>query len=91
MAAGCLVLGSANPPVDEVIRDGENGYLVDAFNVEAVSQQIVAALEDPQRAQDLRRSARASVVEQHDLKTQILPRWLKLLEELTSSDSQEVV
>lgn len=91
MAAGCLVLGSANPPVDEVIRDGENGYLVDASNVEAASEQIVAALEDPQRAQDLRRAARATVVEQHDLKTQILPRWLKLLEELTSSDSQEVV
>jgi len=31
MAAGCLIVGSATPPVQEVIADGENGVLVDFF------------------------------------------------------------
>ena len=31
MASGCLIVGSATPPVLEVLRDGENGFAVDFF------------------------------------------------------------
>jgi glycosyltransferase involved in cell wall biosynthesis len=46
MSAGCLVVGSRTPPVEEVMRDGENGRLVDFFDVEALglhSRQIATA------------------------------------------------
>ena len=44
MSAGCLVVGSRTPPVEEVMRDGENGRLVDFFDVEALADRIVTAL-----------------------------------------------
>ena len=37
MSAGCLVVGSRTPPVEEVIRDGENGLLTDFFSTERLA------------------------------------------------------
>ena len=59
MATGCRILASDTAPVREVIRDGENGELVDFFDPAALSQKILAALNDPAGGQALRNKARA--------------------------------
>jgi len=45
LATGCRVIGSRTAPVEEVIRDGENGVLVGFFDIEDVAMQILELLE----------------------------------------------
>ena len=80
MSAGCLVVGSRTPPVEEVIRDGENGLLVDFFSPQAIAEKVDQALGMDQRP--LRAKARATVVERYDLKRVCLPAQLRLVEAL---------
>ena len=83
MAAGCMVIGSATPPVEEVIRHGENGVLVDFFSPQAIANATVEALAEPHAYWPLRAEARRSA-ETYDLKRICLPRHLHLIEALAS-------
>ena len=80
MAAGCLVVGSRTPPVEEVIRDGENGLLTDFFSAEKLAARINEALS--MDSQPLRDAARKTVVERFDLKRVCLPAQLELVARL---------
>jgi len=80
MAAGCLLLGSATTPVQEVLRDGENGLLVDFFDHEALAQRIATVLEHPADYAHLRARARQTIIERYDLKTVCLPQMLRFLQ-----------
>lgn len=82
MAAGCLVLGSRTAPVEEVIRDGENGLLVDFFRPEEIAERVVAALADPAHFAPLRVRARQTIVDRYDLKRICLPGQLKLIAQM---------
>ncbi len=82
LASGCLVIGSATPSVLEVLRDGVNGIAVDFFDTEALAGHIVAALAAPRRYLRLREAARRTAVSQFDLHGLLLPRWMKLLQDL---------
>lgn len=82
MSAGCLVVGSRTPPVEEVIRDRENGLLVDFFSSEQLAATVHQAL-SMREAHDLRERARATVVERYDLKRVCLPAQLGLVIRLT--------
>ena len=79
MAAGCLVIGSRTAPVEEVIRDGENGLLVDFFKPEELAGKVIAALEAPGDFAAVRRNARQTVIEKYDLKRVCLPGQLNLI------------
>jgi glycosyltransferase involved in cell wall biosynthesis len=79
MSAGALVVGSRTAPVEEVIKDGVNGRLVDFFDVAAWSAALIEALETPERFAPLRSAARAGVVMRYSL-DRCLPRMIDFVE-----------
>jgi glycosyltransferase involved in cell wall biosynthesis len=84
MACGCLIVGSATPPVLEVLRDGVNGLTVDFFAHKQLANRIEAVLDQGSELEALRQAARASAVEQFDLNRLLLPRWIALFDDLIS-------
>jgi glycosyltransferase involved in cell wall biosynthesis len=81
MSAGCLVVGSRTPPVEEAIRDGESGLLADFFSTEEIAGKIDEAL----RLKDsklIRDRARATVLERYDLKRVCLPAQVGMVARL---------
>ena len=84
MAAGCPVVASATPPVEEVIRDGENGLLVDFFSPTQIAMAVIDILAHPRAHQAMRDNARSSMTSDFDLKRICLPRHLQLLKDVAS-------
>jgi glycosyltransferase involved in cell wall biosynthesis len=84
MAAGCLVIGSRTPPVEEVMVDGVNGLLTDFFNPAEIAERIAYAVEKGPELQPLREAARKMVVERFDLKTICLPAQQRMVTDLAS-------
>ena len=81
MAAGCAVVASRTAPVQEVVRDQENGLLVDFHAPAQIAERVVEVLQaGPQGYAALRRDARQTIVARYDLKTVCLPAQLRLLE-----------
>jgi glycosyltransferase involved in cell wall biosynthesis len=83
MAAGCLVIGSKTPPVQEVLQDRHNGLLVDFFSPKQIGERVDEVLNHPDRMTDVRRQARKTLVDRYDLKKICLPAQLRLLHEVT--------
>ncbi len=80
MSAGAHVIGSATAPVQEVIRDGVNGSLVDFFDLAGWSARLTEALADPDRFTDIRAAARRTAIERYDLRRVCLPRMVDFVE-----------
>lgn len=81
MSTGCLVIGSATPPVQEVIEDGVNGLLVDFFSTDQIAQKVDEVLGHPDRMASLRAAARKTVQDRYEVR-QTLPQLLQLIDEL---------
>ncbi|MEC4814225.1 MAG: glycosyltransferase family 4 protein, partial [Scytonema sp. PMC 1069.18] len=58
MATGCLIVGSNTAPVQEVIKDGVNGLLVDFFSPEEIAARVDEVLKHRDRMKELRIQAR---------------------------------
>jgi glycosyltransferase involved in cell wall biosynthesis len=82
MAAGCTVVASRTPPVEEVMRDGENGYLVDFFDRDALADRVSEMLLQRDRQDKIRAAARQTVIDRFDLATKCLPSYVALLRRL---------
>lgn len=67
MACGCLVVGSATPPVEEVVSDGVNGLLADFWDIDALAARVTEALAEPRRHDALRAAARRTIQQHYAL------------------------
>jgi len=84
LAAECLVVASATAPVTEVIKTGENGILVDFFDVADWSRKLSRALEKPHEYTDIRKAARRTILERYDLQSICLPEQMKLIKRVAA-------
>lgn len=75
MSTGCLILGSTTPPVEEVLRDNENGLLVDFFDVKGMAQKIEAVLADPPAYDIMRHHARETIFQRYDAEKMLPLQW----------------
>ena len=83
MALGCFVIGSRTPPVQEVIKDGENGRLVDMFDSGSLADLMAEACRAGRPAQAaLRQAARRTAVARYDRQGVCEPAWLALVDEV---------
>lgn len=67
MACEAVVVGSSNAPIDDVIRDGENGRLVPFSEPERLCEVLLEILEDPQGHAFLGSAARRTVEQRYSL------------------------
>jgi glycosyltransferase involved in cell wall biosynthesis len=84
MSAGCLLVASRTPPVEEVVVDGENGLLMDFFSPGQLAERVDEALRRQRELQPLRDAARKTAVGRYDLRRVCLPQHLQLIEKATS-------
>jgi glycosyltransferase involved in cell wall biosynthesis len=84
MSCGAVVLGSSTAPVREVIADGQNGILVDFFDIESIASKAAAVLEDPVSYRSMGRLAEQTVIEHYSLEV-VLPQLVNLYRESAAS------
>ena len=61
MACGCAVIGSDTAPVRELVKDGDNGLLIDFFDVQAIAGKVGGALDGGNALAAMRERAARSV------------------------------
>lgn len=90
MAAGCLVIGSRTPPVEEVIQDGVNGLLADFFSPEEIAGRVIEALTQPEKMAYIRRAARQTVLDHYALDT-CLQQQIELIQAVARGEKGSLV
>lgn len=78
LSCGCCLVASDTPPVREVVKDGENGLLVDFFSPQQMADQIERALDDGELRKKMGENARQTALERYDME-KLLPQHFKLL------------
>jgi glycosyltransferase involved in cell wall biosynthesis len=68
MATGAFIVGSATPPVEEVIENGVNGWLVPFFDTDTIASRVAEALAVRRDVDSIRRAARETVVSRYALR-----------------------
>lgn len=81
MAAGCIVIGSATPSVQEVICDGENGRLFPFNAPTTLAQRAIETLAAPEKYKILGQAARQTIVSRYDFNAVCYPALKQLIKE----------
>ena len=78
MSTGIPIVGSSTAPVQEVIRDGVNGLLVDFFSPDQLANAVTDLLRNRERADLLGMAARETILADYSLE-RCVPRQLQLM------------
>lgn len=89
LACECTVLASDVAPVRDVVQHGQTGLLGDFFDVEGLADQALRVLRDPMLYRELGRAGRTLIERDYSLE-QTLPRFLTMLEKVTSREQTVV-
>ena len=84
LGAGCVVIGSTTPPVEEAIEHGVTGLLADFFKPDEVAAQVERALDDHALASRIRRNARELALARYSL-DHCLPIHMGLIQRLAGN------
>ncbi|MDB5914512.1 MAG: glycosyl transferase group 1 [Ramlibacter sp.] len=79
LSAGCTVVASRTGPVEEVVTHDVTGRLVDFFDVQALADEVVDVLRDPQAFSHLGRAGRRAMQQTYDLASYCLPGQLGIV------------
>src|SRR3989440_4943706 len=79
LSCGATVLASRTPPIEEMIREGENGLLADFFEPEDFANKAVEVLKDPGAFRQLGKAGEQMIVEKYSLEA-VLARMLEMYE-----------
>ena len=82
MSTACCIVGSKTAPVEEVIQDNKNGFLVDFFDIDSLVDKVEYVLNNQEKVLTIRENARKTVVEKYDLK-KLLPQHINIIKSLT--------
>lgn len=83
MSTGCLIVGSDTAPVTEIIKDGENGLLVDFFSPKKIADRIDEVLNHPTRMAEIRNQARNTILERYAL-ADLLAQHIQLIKSVAN-------
>lgn len=76
MSCGCLVVGSATPPVQEVITHTQNGFLTSFWDSLELAKTIIRVLDKKESLQEVRHNARKTIDERYNLKKMFAQQML---------------
>jgi FkbM family methyltransferase len=94
LSCGCKVVASDTPPVREMIRDGENGMLVDFFDIDGFVQRSLEVLDRPADHESMGASARSLIETRYSIPVclqQMQQLYLSVVEQSRGSDKSPVL
>lgn len=87
MACEWAIVASRTPPVEEAIKDGKEGFLVDFFSPGALADKVIEVLRSPQEAATIRLAARQKIERRYALE-RCLAVQMQLIEELVGKTAR---
>ena len=78
MSCGTIVIGSATAPVEEVIKDGYNGFIVPFNDPEALANRIIKTVRNNHKYGLIKKNARQTIKRKYSLR-ECLEKQLRLI------------
>ncbi len=89
MACGAPILGSATPPVQEIIRDGENGFLFDFFDREQLVERAVDIIH--RDTASICNTTRLDMESRYSYAKHSAPAYQRLIDDVMNSKNKQCV